>query len=357
MNNCKRINMSKFLSTSLKNIAWFNDMNKAGKIEIKPPFQRNPVWSEKQKSYLIDSVLNGYPIPELYIQEVVDEEGNSNYIIVDGQQRMRSVLDFLDDKFGLNRDDSPQFNGAHFKDLTPDQKRAFFGYNFVVRTLPEMEDSEIREIFKRLNRNVVSLNTQELRKAIYSGPFIQLVSDLSEREFWGLLRFFTPNDVKRMKDEEFISELCLVAIEGIQNKKDRIEDFYQEAEMDFTQGAFLTDTFDRVLGFLQPMTQDLSHTRWKNKTDFYTLFFALCKKQENLPADDATKESVKNALVNFSGNVNEFLGLDSENTDAFPQYIKDYAKGVRASTDYTARTLRQNALDEYLEGYLTGAQV
>lgn len=349
--------MSKFLSTSLKNIAWFNDMNKAGKIEIKPPFQRNPVWTEKQKSYLIDSVLNGYPIPELYIQEVVDEEGNSNYIIVDGQQRMRSVFDFLDDKFGLNRDDSPQFYGAHFKDLTPDQKRTFFGYNFVVRTLPEMEDSDIREIFKRLNRNVVSLNTQELRKAVYSGPFIQLVSDLSERDFWGLLRFFTPNDVKRMKDEEYISELCLVAIEGIQNKKDRIEDFYQEAEINFTQGAFLLDTFDRVLSFLQPMAQELSRTRWRNKTDFYTLFYALSKKQENLPKDNVTMDSVKNALLNFSSNVNEFLSLETDDSDAFSQYVKDYAKGVRAATDYSARTLRQNALDAYLDEHFAGVQI
>lgn len=346
--------MSGFLSTSLKNIAWFNDMNKAGKIEIRPPFQRNLVWTEKQKSYLIDSVLNGYPIPELYIQEVVDEDGNSNYIIVDGQQRMRSVLDFLDDKFGLNKDDSPQFNGAHFRDLTPEQKRAFYGYNFVVRSLPDMEESEIREIFKRLNRNVVSLNTQELRKAVYSGPFIQMVSDLSEREFWGLLRFFTPNDVKRMRDEEYISELCLVAIEGIQNKKDRIEEFYQEAEMQFTHGEYLTETFDRVLGFLQPMAPELSRTRWRNKTDFYSLFYALCKKQEILPEDVSTMENVKGALVRFSESVNAFLGLETENSDAFPQYIKDYSKGIRAATDYSARTLRQNALDEYLNDYLDG---
>ncbi|MCR4903446.1 MAG: DUF262 domain-containing protein [Butyrivibrio sp.] len=345
--------MEKFLSTSLKNIAWFNDMNKAGKIEIKPPFQRNPVWTEKQKSYLIDSVLNGYPIPELYIQEVVDEEGNSNYKIVDGQQRMRSVLEFLDDKFGMNREDSPQFDGAHFKDLTPDQKRAFYGYNFVVRSLPDMPDSDIREIFKRLNRNVVSLNTQELRKAIYSGPFIQLVSDLSERDFWGQLRFFTANDVKRMKDEEYISELCLVSLEGIQNKKDRIEKFYQEAETEFVHSEELNRTFDRVLGFLEPMAQELSHTRWRNKTDFYTLFYALSKKQTVLPSADSYKiTEVKNALTNFSDKVNEFLEQDNENTESFTQNVKNYAKGVRAATDSTARTSRQTALDEFLAHYL-----
>ena len=160
-----------------------------------------------------------------------------------------------------------------------------------------------------------------------------------------------------MKDEEYISELCLVAIEGIQNKKDRIEDFYQEAEMNFTHGAYLTETFDRVLGFLQPMTPELCHTRWKNKTDFYTLFFALCKKQNCLPKDEGIRDNVRNALVDFSVNVNEFLGLETENTDAYPQYIKDYAKGVRAATDSSARTVRQNALDEYLNIYIVDTQV
>ena len=344
--------MEKFLSTSLKNIAWFNDMNRSGKIEIKPPFQRNPVWTERQKSYLIDSVLNGYPIPELYIQEVVDEEGNSNYIIVDGQQRMRSVLDFLDDKFGMNKEDSPQFGGAHFKDLAPDQKRAFYGYNFVVRTLPPMNDSDIREIFKRLNRNVVSLNTQELRKAIYSGPFIQMVSDLSENEFWGLLRIFTPNDVKRMKDEEYISELCLLAIEGISNKKDRLENFYQESEMDFTQGGLLEEIFHKVISFLQPIATELSHTRWRNKTDFYTLFYSLCKKRDLLVDNDELRKKVLSALVCFSDKVNEFMSTENGDVESLPQFIKDYAKNIRAATDYSARTNRQNALDSYLDPFL-----
>ena len=340
--------MEKFLNTSLKNIASFNDMNKAGKTAIRPPFQRNTVWTERQKSYLIDSVLNGYPIPELYIQEVIDEEGNSNYIIVDGQQRMRSVLDFLADKFGINKEDSPQFGGAYFKDLSAEQKRAFYSYNFVVRTLPEMDESDIREIFKRLNRNVVSLNVQELRKAIYSGPLIQLVSDLSECEFWGALHIFTPNDVKRMKDEEYISELCLVVKEGIQNKKDRIEDFYQESEIDFSDGEFFRSVFDSVLKFLYPMANDLSKTRWRNKTDFYTLFYAFSKIYDKLSLYSDSYDKIKDALINFSIKVDEFLKLDNESTETFPAYIKEYAKGVRAATDYSARTSRQSAFDEYL---------
>jgi uncharacterized protein with ParB-like and HNH nuclease domain len=59
---------------------------------MKPPFQRNPVWIHPQKSYLIDSILNGFPIPEIYMQEFVDEGGNERHVIIDGQQRIISIL-------------------------------------------------------------------------------------------------------------------------------------------------------------------------------------------------------------------------------------------------------------------------
>ena len=74
--------MDKFSNISLKNIAWFNDMNKNNRLDMRPPYQRNAVWTVRQKSYLIDSILNGYPIPELIVQEDIDEMGQAKYIIV-----------------------------------------------------------------------------------------------------------------------------------------------------------------------------------------------------------------------------------------------------------------------------------
>jgi hypothetical protein len=154
-----------------------------------------------------------------------------------------------------------------------------------------------------------------------------------------------------MKDEEYISELCILAIEGIQNKKDRVELFYQEAEMSFPYEDYLNNTFNRVLAFLQPISQELSHSRWSNKTDFYTLFYSLCKKQDNLTLNEDLRSSILNALLEFSNNVNGFLDLENDESEAYPQYIIDYSKGVRAATDYSARTNRQNALDDFLSQY------
>lgn len=93
--------MKNYLNTTTYNISWFKKAFDADELEMSPPFQRNPVWTERQKSYLIDSILNGYPIPELYLQEKISPDGRTKYIIVDGQQRIRSVLGFIAEEFEI----------------------------------------------------------------------------------------------------------------------------------------------------------------------------------------------------------------------------------------------------------------
>ncbi len=66
-----------YLETAHRNIAWFNDRHRSGELDMHPPFQRNPVWTDKQKKYLLDTILRGLPVPELYMQDLVDENGFS----------------------------------------------------------------------------------------------------------------------------------------------------------------------------------------------------------------------------------------------------------------------------------------
>src|SRR5687768_630120 len=150
--------MSKFLHHTTRTIAWFKQVNESGELEMKPPFQRNPVWTTPQKSYLVDSILNGFPVPELYMQEVIDEQGRQYHVVVDGQQRIRSCLEFIEGRFSINEEESPSWANMYFDNLSAADKRAFFSYTFVVRTLPDIPDEEIRGIFQRINKNVVALN-------------------------------------------------------------------------------------------------------------------------------------------------------------------------------------------------------
>lgn len=154
-------------------------------------------------------------------------EGNQKHILVDGQQRIRAVLAYLTNEFELE-DESPSWAGLAFEELSQHDRKRVFEYNFVVRLLPEMPDDEVRAIFQRVNRNTTVLNSQELRHATYWGPFIKLMEEVSNLEFWSTAGLFSANDRRRMLDIEFISELAVAVLNGLQNKKKLLEEFYQQ---------------------------------------------------------------------------------------------------------------------------------
>ena len=166
-------------------ISWFQKEYKEGTITLRPPYQRKPVWAARQKCYLIESILYGLPIPEIFIHETTTEEGKTLHAVVDGQQRIRTVLQFLGlttfgpegtpepdedeftgftlDKFDKHSDPSPWL-GKRFADLTPEEKVKFFQYKFHIRYLHTDADAELRVMFTRLNRYLTALNAIEARE-------------------------------------------------------------------------------------------------------------------------------------------------------------------------------------------------
>ena len=243
----RRAMTQNFLNSTTHNIAWIQKRYIQDEITLEAPFQRNPVWTTKQKAYLIDTILRGYPIPELYIQEYTDAEGNDVYVVVDGQQRIRACVEYVAGEFGLDREDSPEWAEMKFDDLGEVYKKKIYSYNFVVRTLPEMDHQQLREMFQRLNRNTIALNSQELRHATYWGEFIGCVEGLAEDTRWTELGVFTPNDVRRMLDIEYISELLIGHLHGIQNKKDSLDGYYELYEQEFEERRRVESLFNIIL--------------------------------------------------------------------------------------------------------------
>ena len=340
--------MENFLNTTLRNIAWFKQVYEHKELDMKPPFQRNPVWVTRQKSFLIDTILNKYPIPEIYMQETADEMGNARYIIIDGQQRIRSVLDFIDGKFSMDEKESPDFHGTDFDGLSTEQKKAFFQYNFVVRILPDVNDAELRAIFQRLNKNVVALNKQELRQATYSGPFIRLMNYISDKEAFSKIRLFTPNDVRRMLDVEYISELTIALLNGLQNKKDKLEIYYQLYEEDFSEEEYVRSIYDVVLGELLKILPNISDTRWSKKTDFYSLFLVFANHIKNLPLSKDNRLEARGILIDFGNSIKSKMTTTKEDDIKFSENVENYAKGMRATTDLSSRKFRNDALEKEL---------
>lgn len=344
-------NQQRFLEATSHTVAWFWNRLRDQTLNMKPPFQRNPVWQETQKAYLIDTIIRGYPVPELYLQTIVNSSGEEQHIVVDGQQRIRACLEFLSDGFTLG-DDSGEYAGLSFSELDDSSKKQIFGYKFVIRNLPDLADAELREIFGRLNRNNVALNRQELRNATYWGEFITSMTDLSKNPFWITSGLFTSNDVRRMLDIEYISELATAFLFGPQNKKAKLDDYYADFEEEFPDRERVESAFAVILSELSGIFTWPTALRWSRKVDFYTLFLVLGERVDEMPFDRDQRSTLNSGLTDFSHYVSNILSVSEEDREdaSYPKAALAYSRGVRNSSDLNSRRLRSSALSSFLRG-------
>jgi hypothetical protein len=340
--------MTDFLNTTHRTILQLRKWLEDGELELKPPYQRNPVWLEPQKAALIDTILRGYPIPEIYMQDTVTTDGDEMHYVVDGQQRIRACLEFISGNYSLDPETSPEYGEVSFDDLGEGDRKAIWGYRFVVRLLPEISDLELRSIFKRLNQNVVALNKQELRHSTYWGQFIKTMEALASEDFWTDSGIFSANDYRRMLDVEYVSELAIAVLNGPQNKKDRLDDWYALYEREFDARAEVERTFRTVTGELEQVLPDLRRTRWRNRSDFYTLFFVLAQHEDQLPLARDQRDVLRDRLIDFGDKVSGMLAKTPRNSRK--KTVRSYVAAVeRAATDVANRKARNDALEQELK--------
>lgn len=282
-------------------ITWFYQRNKEGNLIIAPPFQRKPVWSPKNKSFLIDTIIRSLPIPEIFVQIKTDTSGNTKYIVVDGQQRIRAILEFLDGEFEILEDDNQEHGDKEFSELPDDIKTDIWDYSLVVRELKTNNDADIREVFQRLNKNAVPLNRQELRNATFIGYFIHLASELAEDDYWAEQKIVNATEIRRMIDVEFVSDLLISLLHGIQPKDPNLLDkFYGLYDAKFEERNDIKTKFVKVKSKIEEILGDLKPTRWHDKLNYYSLFVAFSDLMDNYYFPEERIPNIRAELENFS---------------------------------------------------------
>lgn len=325
-------------------LSWFNDRHLDGSLEIKPPFQRKPIWGAKQKSYLIESILLELPVPEIYMQQSTSESGKTTYAIVDGQQRIRTVLQFIGsekdpehleaNKFALDKlPVESSWHNATFAKLTPEEKRLFYGYQFCVRNLYTDDETEVRSMFGRLNKFLAPLKPQELRHAIYTGPFVKLVERFADEGYWAENKIVTAAAIRRMADVEFVSELLIGTIHGPQGGSAAVIDHYyvtyEDYEDEFPGQKTGAKLFSKTFGVVKELFSDIQEHRWGNKTDFYTLFVAMAAVLAESTLTASGKKKLQKSLRVFERHVNERLRDEEASvSDEAIEYVRAVEKGA-----------------------------
>ncbi|MGH9511250.1 MAG: DUF262 domain-containing protein [Terriglobales bacterium] len=343
-------------TSSVQPLSWFRDRYRDGTLKIKPPYQRKPVWAARQKCSLIESILMRLPIPEIYVQQSTSADGETKYAIVDGQQRIRAVLQFIGSDEDPKEEEHNKFAldmlpaGAEWKDLTfselpSEKKRQFYGYHFVVRYLSTDSEAELRDMFERLNRYLTPLKPQELRNARYTGPFARLAVRLADNEYWAENRIVTPAMIRRMGDVEFASELLIGVLHGPQGGSSKIIDSYyaqyEDYEDEFPDQRKGERLFSEVLATVMKVLPEIKDTRWKNKTDFYTTFVAFNHlMRKGLAVKSASR--LRKALEKFEGEIEErFADQHAIVSKQAVSYVRAVEKGAN---DKLRRANRHTAL-------------
>lgn len=260
-------------------ISDIRDWENNNRLEIRPDYQRMAVWSNAARIMLIDTILKNIPMPKIFIQAVIRDK-DTYRIIIDGQQRITAILDFLKGQFKLESPYEGEYTNCFFYDLPEHIQKNVFAYKVDINEIIDAPDEEIREIYSRVNKYTFALTKQELRKADFPGNFLALSEKLALYDYFEDSKIFTAANRKRMGDVEYISELLAMLLGGPQDKKDTLDDFYQkyskweEGEQQQIEEKFQNILKDLLLIFPQDAFP-ISKTRFKQKADFYSLCAAI----------------------------------------------------------------------------------
>ena len=198
-----------------EHLTWFLDMHQTKQLELNPPYQRKSIWTPKDRRFFLDTIFRNYPTPPIFLHRETDSNGRSTYFVVDGKQRLETIIMFAENKIAIDKQFADtELSGKKFKQLSTELKKRFWDYILVVDYLESVDGTLIEEVFNRINMNSKNLQPQELRHARYDGWFIKAAEKESEDSFWEIVNVSTTAKSKRMRDVQLISELMLIIIEN-----------------------------------------------------------------------------------------------------------------------------------------------
>ena len=272
--------MQQRFSTRNYSVRDFEEWNEKGELKLAPKFQRREVWSPKARSYLIDTIVRGKPIPKIYMRQDTDPKTRrTTREIVDGQQRLKTVLNFIKNGFKISKTHNEDFGGKYFSQLDMDTQREILRYEFAVDLLQDMPDSDVYDVFARINTYSVSLNEQEKRNAKWFGEFKTVVYVLANEfvTFWQANEIFTEQQMLRMNEAEFVSELLIAASVGIRERGIRvIGDYYKKWDDHFPMRKTVEARFREAMDVIgQILGEELPQSAFRATRLFYPLFCAI----------------------------------------------------------------------------------
>lgn len=363
-------------------ISRLRDMYNFGQINLEPPYQRKPAWKTQQRQLLLSSLFNGIPIPAIIFHRHFDAKRNKDiHDVLDGKQRIETIFHFIElieikDEKELwvefvdphtNKKDYLSYNGLKLKKVNKKYENIlekFWNYELpVIEYGGDLNDFFGRnvasmEVFVRINSTGSPLKKHEVRHAKYSGPFFEL-GDKLERKYTKLFkswRIVSNTDVARYTLHEFILELCTaINISNYSDRRKELDRMLSQIKWNTKEATKIERKFNKVISWIKDIFPQYSiqYTRFKNKTDFYSLFVVLYKliSKGYVTLDKKGNRCLGGFLLEFSEQIQELdlkikpFTLSKEKLSRSENRLLPYVVSTRQATD----TLKHREIrDTYL---------
>ncbi len=314
----------------------------------------------------MDTIFRDYPCPPIYLHKTIDDAGAAIYHVVDGKQRIETVINFatqnrlrLPKEFGDER-----LNNKRWKDIfqSVDLRNRFLNYVFSVEYFDDVDGTLVNEIFARMNKNSRKLTPQELRNARFDGWFAKQVESEVENTIWRTFGIVTPGNARRMADAQFIAELLMVVVEEkiVGFDHDMIDQIY--ADYDDIESSDITFNVERfhdlqsatrnTLLLMDEVNQCVENHA-STVSNMYTLWSFLVLNHNGLPP--ATQlagryDQLMNEVESYGSQVKGSSSSDDQTAQSnySPEALEYFQNNQSATTELPQRQSRLDVLQKVL---------
>lgn len=341
-------------STSIT-ISNFYEQFQLKKYKMDPPYQRDMnVWNMEQKSFLLDTIFKNFPIPPIFLEQKIDPDtGITNYDVIDGKQRLTTIIGFINNEvplpkeFGNDIYGYKALNGLFFNEIkelakTDEEVKSiiadFWAYSISIEYIENPDEKIVDNIFDRLNREGSRLNAQELRKAQYYDSLLynDIISYRND-EFVSILT--AKLNKNRLEDIGFLTEIFLMTVkeeilDGNENSIDKIFSDISEV-YDEELSSKVMDKFEKIKNVMKGWNLDYAQYCIEGVSHLYAIWYVALYVMKN-----KYEFNVKDDLTNF------YKDLRGDKIN--PQTLTYQQSMQSASRSKSSRKKRVNAILDFL---------
>ena len=346
-----------------------------GGLNLSPGFQRKSVWTLRDRRKLICSILDGYPIPSIFLYRR-EEDGRQISDVIDGKQRLETIFMYTQVRpfrrngfdvkyeFADVESDVDSAGAWTWKDLQRSGRTAqFLSYEIqVVEVTGDVGD--IMDLFVRINSTGKALTSSEKRHAkFYTSPFLREAQRLAlrHRDYLTGEQILSKSDLTRMRDVELVCELLASILAGGPiHKKQSVDKAVGNTKTHAASLRKAVSEFNAVTHAMKQVFPELHTTRFRNSAEYYSLFMVMWSfhQQGLVMKDRRSNAAAMKLLQRFSAGVDHVREQQrkAQGAGEDQRLFADYLMMVQQSTDSLTPRKRRGELISQLLASLFAAR-